>query len=56
MAKKKKEIKAFSVRMPMETWRFLKSRTGIEETSMIEIIVRLVTAYQKKVENNIDKK
>ena len=42
------EKKTFNIRIPKETWYFLKKTAFEQETSMASIIVRTVEDYRKK--------
>lgn len=50
MIKDTKDLKTFNVRMPKDTWLFLKKTAASQETSMSEIIIRCVEKYRKKLE------
>ncbi len=43
-----KDIKTFNIRMPKDTWLFLKEQSAIQEVSMAEIVLRCVDKYKKK--------
>jgi hypothetical protein len=47
------DIKTFNVRMPKETWRFLKKLAIEQERSMTDIIVCCVNKYKKRLENKL---
>jgi len=44
------EKKTFNIRIPKETWYFLKKTAFEQETSMASIIVKTVEDYRKKLE------
>lgn len=46
------EYKSFNVKMPKETWRFLKLIAAEKETSMADIIVGQIEKLRKKYEKN----
>lgn len=59
MIKDNDNLKVFSMRMPKETWMFLKKTSADQEISMAEIIMRCVEKYKKKfynksIENDIN--
>jgi predicted HicB family RNase H-like nuclease len=54
MAKAKSEIKAFNVRMPRQTWKFLKELALRQELTMNEIILKCVNKLEKKHEKIVD--
>lgn len=47
------DIKTFNMRMPKETWRFLKKVAAEQERSMGEIIISCVEKYKKRLENKL---
>lgn len=53
MTKTNKELKSFNMRLPKETWLFLKRQAAAQEVSMTEIIVRCVDKYKKKFDNKL---
>lgn len=53
MAKDNSDIKTFNMRMPKETWLFLKKQAALQEVSMTEIILRCVDKYKKKFDNKL---
>ncbi len=48
-----KELKSFNMRMPKETWQFLKRQAAAQEVSMTEIILRCVDKYKKRFDNKL---
>lgn len=50
MSKEIQELKHFNMRLPKDTWMFLKRAAAAQEESMTDIIVRCVEKYRKKVE------
>ncbi len=48
-----KDIKAFQMRMPKDMWIFLKKTAIDQEISMMDIIVRCVDKYKKRIENRL---
>lgn len=48
-----KDIKMFQMRMPKELWIFLKKTAIDQEISMMDIIVRCVNKYKKRLENKL---
>lgn len=55
MAKKLQEIKTFNVRMPRDTWVFLRNIATETDLSLNSIIIRLIERYKTRKENK-DKK
>lgn len=53
MIKETKEVKQLLIRMPKETWVFLKNTAIAQETTMNEIVMRCVNKYKKKLENKL---
>ncbi len=53
MVKENSDIKTFNMRMPKETWLFLKKQAAAQEVSMTEIILRCVDKYKKKFDNKL---
>lgn len=53
MSKDIKEIKTFNVRLPKDTWLFLKKTAAEQGVSMTDIIIRCVEKYRKKLENKL---
>lgn len=53
MSKEKKDIRTFNMRMPTETWVFLKGQAALQQVSMAEIILRCVEKYKKKFDNKL---
>lgn len=51
--KTSKDIKMFQIRMPRDMWVFLKKTAIDQEVSMVEIIVRCVGKYKKRMENRL---
>lgn len=49
MAIEAKDIKHFNMRLPKETWLFLKQTSAAQEVSMTDIIVKLSEDYRKKL-------
>lgn len=49
----KETTKAFQVRLPIETWRFLKKIAVDQDRSMASIIEGFVERYKKKIENKL---
>lgn len=49
----KNKTKAFQVRLPLETWRFLKKIAVDQERSMASIIEACIEKYKKKIENRL---
>lgn len=47
------DIKTFNMRMPKETWLFLKRQAAAQEVSMTEIILRCVDKYKKKFDSKL---
>lgn len=50
---KNKEIKTFNMRMPKDTWLFLKKTAIDQEISMTDIIVRCVQKYEKRFKEKL---
>lgn len=50
---KKKDIKSFNVRLPKETWRFLKKVSLEQERSMTDVISACVEKYKRRIENKL---
>lgn len=50
---KNKDIKMFQIRMPKDMWVFLKKTSVDQEISMMDIIVRCVDKYKKRIENKL---
>lgn len=50
MAKDKHDYKTFNVRMPLDTWRFLKIEAARLDVSMTDLIVNCVDKFKKKME------
>lgn len=50
---KNKEIKTFNMRMPKDTWLFLKKTAIDQELSMTDIIVRCVQKYERKFKERL---
>lgn len=50
---KNKEIKMFQMRMPKDMWVFLKKSAIDQEVSMMDIILRCVEKYKKRMENKL---
>lgn len=48
------QIKAFQIRIPKESWAFLKKKGVDRELSMNEIIVELIETYKNKCEKKIN--
>lgn len=53
MAKTNNDIKTFNMRMPKDTWLFLKKQAAIQECSMTDIIIRCVEKYKKKFDDKL---
>jgi predicted HicB family RNase H-like nuclease len=51
--KMNQQIKTFNIRIPKDTWLFLKKAAIAQETSMNEIIIRCVEKYRKKIEKGL---
>jgi len=51
--KTNKDIKMFQMRMPRDMWVFLKKTAIDQEISMMDIIIRCVDKYKKKMENKL---
>lgn len=49
----KQEIKSFNMRVPRDTWLFLKKVSAEQGISMTEIIIRCVEKYKKRLENKL---
>jgi len=49
---KEEEQKMFTLRLPYETWRFLKKEAYEQDISMQEAIRKCLTKYKKKVEKS----
>jgi hypothetical protein len=49
----KNKTKAFQVRLPIDTWKFLKKIAIDQERSMASIIENCVEKYRKKLENRL---
>lgn len=47
-------LKTFNIRMPKETWVFLKQKAIEQESSMAGIILKCVEKYKRKCEKKID--
>ncbi len=50
---KNPNIKSFNVRMPKETWKFLKRVSLEQERSMMDVINECVEKYRKRLENKL---
>jgi len=50
MTKQQPELKAFNLRVPKETWLFLKRISAEQEISMTQFVVRCIEDYRKKLE------
>lgn len=48
-----REIKNFNIRIPKETWLFLKKTAMEQERSMVDIIMSCVDKYKRKCENKL---
>lgn len=46
------KFKVFNIRMPMESWLFLKNTSARQESSMSEIINDLIDKYKRKLEKD----
>lgn len=53
MTKTTKDIKSFNMRMPKETWMFLKKTSADQEISMTELILRCVDKYKRKFDKRL---
>lgn len=53
MIKKTTDLKSFNIRMPKETWLFLKRTAAAQEVSMTDIILRCVEKYKKKLDSKL---
>lgn len=53
MAHEKSNLKVFNIRMPKETWLFLKKTAAAQEVSMTDIILRCVNKYKNKLESKL---
>lgn len=53
MSKENTDLKTFNMRMPRETWLFLKKQAALQEVSMTEIILRCVEKYKRKFDNKL---
>ncbi len=53
MAKNNSDIKTFNMRMPKDTWLFLKKQAAAQECSMTDIIIRCVEKYKKKFDDKL---
>ena len=47
------ETKTFNIRIPKETWLFLKKTAIFKETSMADLIVQCVNKYKDKVDESL---
>ena len=47
------KIKTFNMRVPHETWLFLKKMSAERECSMMEIVVGCVNKYKKNHEKRL---
>ena len=56
MDKQNKQLKAFSIRMPRDTWLFLKNISAQEDKTMTDIICRCVDKFKKRTENKLTDK
>ena len=56
MAKKLNEIKTFNVRLPRETWAFLRQVSTDTDESLNSIIIRLIDRYRVRKENILQQK
>jgi len=56
MARPKADTKAFNVRLPKNTWRFLKELAFREEVTMNDIIVKCVQKLEMKAQKRVDDK
>ena len=54
--KKDNDIRYFQVRLPKESWVFLKNKSAELEVSMASIIIDCIEKYKKKIENKLIKK
>jgi predicted DNA-binding protein len=50
---KQKDVKSFNVRLPRETWIFLKKVSAEQERSMAEVVAACVEKYKKRLENKL---
>lgn len=53
MNKEHKDIRSFNMRMPTDTWMFLKQQAALQQVSMTDIILRCIAKYQKKFDNKL---
>jgi hypothetical protein len=56
MAQDIDDSKAFSIRLPKETWKFLKIYCLDREETMNHVINRCIDKFKKKVENRLTDK
>ncbi len=57
--KEKKEntdLKIFNMRLPKDTWVFLKNLSTEKETSMSDIILGCIEKHKKKIESKLTNK
>ena len=47
------DTKAFQIRMPKETWVFLKKKAVDQERSMNDLILSCVEKFKKRYENKL---
>lgn len=53
MTKATQETRSFNLRMPKETWLFLKKTAADQEISMTELILRCVDKYKRKFDKRL---
>lgn len=56
MPKKNEEspdLKSFNLRLPKETWRFLKKVSFMQEKTMTDIVNQCIEKYKKNFENKL---
>lgn len=52
MVKDEEDIKVYNMRMPRDTWLFLKKTSAEQGIPMSEIILRCIERYRKKLEKS----
>jgi hypothetical protein len=53
MGKTTEDMKTFNMKMPKETWMFLKQTAATQEESMSSIILKCVEKFKKRVESKL---
>lgn len=53
MTNDSKPLRSFHLRIPKDTWLFLRKQAAAQEITMTEIILRCVDKYKKKFDNKL---